>query len=654
MLNRRQRAILATLIQEAGYVPVSRLAEDLGVTPRSIRLDLEAIEASLRTSRYPLERHKHHGVRLSIPPEGRMEWLANLGPAADTAYRLSPEERQLAIVAALLRRSHPISLGRLADELFVSRRTLAEDLKHVDHWLSERRLQLRRLPVGLAVVGSERAWRRALTDLVPPELSATSRQLAPLLRPLPAEEMAQIEMAVVAAAEQLPYQLADIAIAGLVYHLAVAVMRLRSGHDIVMDPVQQAELRGRPEWAVARQLALDLRKLFAVHIPDDELGYITLHLLGAKTIRDRASAGLHACDAQMAEAVGAFIRAAGAHLSVDLTTDEELRLGLILHLRAAVYRLRYGLRLVNPLRQEIEEQYGFLVEAAQAAAPTLNGPLHVQITPDELTYLAIHLGASLERESTRATPKALLVCGSGIGTARLLQSRMQRVFPDVQILDVLPVARLHQTEALGQADVLISTVPVAAGRIPVIIVNPFLTPEDVRQIRKALLTERPEKASSPERMRGPMLQDVLTDDLVSLDVTAGDWEQAIRLAGEPLVEAGCVDPRFVEAMVETVRRIGPYVVIDPGVALPHARPEDGVKRIGFSFVRLREPVNFGHEANDPVRLVIAIASPDAQTHLRALQELAGLLTDPAARKVFEQGSTPEILTVIRQSTKKGS
>ncbi|BDG59603.1 BglG family transcription antiterminator [Caldinitratiruptor microaerophilus] len=648
MLNARQRTILATLIEQADYVAIADLSRRLGVTPRTVRLDLEAIDEYLRATPYRLERHKHRGARLDIPPEERAEWLARLSPLMDHAYRLSPEERRLAILAALLRRNTPISLGRLADELFVSRRTVVEDVKAAEAWLRDHGLALRRLPSGVAVAGPESAWRRALAEVLAPQGATTGRTPGFPLQPLPPDEMEQIRQAVADAARHLPFELADVAFEGLVYHLAVAVMRLRSGHDIVMDPTQMSELEGRPEWAVASALTRDLQQRFHLRLPRDEVGYITLHLLSAKAIGTRSShPGDEDRDAPLVAAVDAFIRIAGAHLGTDLTGDDDLVRGLILHLRPAVYRLRYGLRLVNPLKDEILREFPFLVAAVRAAAPALEERLGVRVTVDELTYLAMHVGAHLERQARQLPPRALLVCGSGIGTARLLQSRMQRAFPEVQIVGVVPSARFPADPSLRQADLVISTVPLPPGPKPVVVVNPFLTPEDVRQIRQAL--PQAGTVTPTERMRGPMLDEVLNDALVRLDVPAADWEEAIRLAGGPLVEAGHVEPRFVDAMVETVRRIGPYIVVDRGVALPHARPEDGVISLGISFVRLREPVAFGHETNDPVKLVFAIASPDAEIHLRALQQLADLLAKPETRAVFEHGSAADILGIVRKT-----
>ncbi|MFZ5817162.1 MAG: BglG family transcription antiterminator [Bacillota bacterium] len=641
MLNQRQRTILSMLAQAADFVAVNDLALRLGVAPRSVRADLTMVEAFVHSATpYRLERNKRRGARLMMPPEDRSRWPAVPPPSPAAAYRLSPEERVLAVVTALLHQKGLVTLDRLADQLHVSRRTVVEDLKQVEGWLAQRGLRLRRLPRGLTIEGGEGPVRSALVELANAPPVTASVEL------LPPGEMAVIEQAVRTAAQQLPFELADVAFQALLYHLSVAVMRLRAGNEIYMDSSQMADLKQKPEWAVACELARSLEEALQVPLPPDECGYITLHLLGAKAVREREPAASAVPEATLVEAVQAFMRVAGAHLGVDLT-DAELLSGLLLHLRPAVYRLRYGLRMVNPLRDQIIERYGFLVAAAEAAVPELERRLAIRIPPDELTYLAMHIGAFLERVAARLQVRVLLVCGSGIGTARLLEGRMQRVFPSIHIEDVVPVGRIRAHPALSRVQLVITTVPLSLDEVPVVLVNPFLTPEDARQIQQALVVEG--TASSRERMRGPMLDQVLSPALIRLDLEAADWEEAIRLAGAPLVESNQVEPRYVDAMVETVRRIGPYIVVDKGIAMPHARPEDGVREVAFSLIRLRRPVQFGHPTNDPVHLVVALASPDAGTHLRALQQLADLLACPEARQIFEQGSSKEILALIRQS-----
>ncbi|MDN4075931.1 PTS sugar transporter subunit IIA [Fictibacillus terranigra] len=117
----------------------------------------------------------------------------------------------------------------------------------------------------------------------------------------------------------------------------------------------------------------------------------------------------------------------------------------------------------------------------------------------------------------------------------------------------------------------------------------------------------------------------LEEHLVNLDVSVSSAEEAIRMAGRLLVEDDLADPRYVDAMVDSYKINGPYFVLSPQIALPHARPEDGVKEASVSFVRLKEPVVFGHAANDPVQLVFGLGASSSEEHLKLLQKLMRLL-----------------------------
>lgn len=135
------------------------------------------------------------------------------------------------------------------------------------------------------------------------------------------------------------------------------------------------------------------------------------------------------------------------------------------------------------------------------------------------------------------------------------------------------------------------------------------------------------------------LAGVITEATVRLDVPAADWREAVRAAGGLLAAAGAVAPEYVEAMVRTVEELGPYAVISPGIALPHARPADGARRAGLSLVRLRPPVAFNHPHNDPVDLVFGLSAVDSESHVAVLAALAELLSDPASVAAIRAAAT---------------
>jgi len=145
-----------------------------------------------------------------------------------------------------------------------------------------------------------------------------------------------------------------------------------------------------------------------------------------------------------------------------------------------------------------------------------------------------------------------------------------------------------------------------------------------------------------------VLRDLITRDTIKLEAQVSDWKEAIREAGQLLVDTDAVEPRYIDAMIRTAEELGPYIVIAPGVALPHARPEEGSKRISMCFVTLKPAIEFGNEDHDPVRLVIAFSAVDKDSHIRALAGLARLLQqEEKVRAIFQARRKNEILGVVR-------
>ncbi|MBO8196897.1 PTS sugar transporter subunit IIA [Streptomyces smyrnaeus] len=139
------------------------------------------------------------------------------------------------------------------------------------------------------------------------------------------------------------------------------------------------------------------------------------------------------------------------------------------------------------------------------------------------------------------------------------------------------------------------------------------------------------------------LSELLPPEAIRLEVTAADWRGALRAAGELLVTRGVTTDAYTDEMIRNVEENGPYIVIAPGFAFAHARPSPAVRRTGMSWVRLAEPVAFGHETNDPVTLVVALAAEDSGAHTAAMAALARLLGDPETEAALRTASDPEQL-----------
>ncbi|MDR3588196.1 MAG: PTS sugar transporter subunit IIA [Negativicutes bacterium] len=126
-----------------------------------------------------------------------------------------------------------------------------------------------------------------------------------------------------------------------------------------------------------------------------------------------------------------------------------------------------------------------------------------------------------------------------------------------------------------------------------------------------------------------MKKSLLRNEDILLNVEAKDWEDAVKAVGAVMEKQGLVEHRYINSMVNVVRELGPYIVLAPGIALPHARPEDGALATGIGLITLSEPVPFGSADNDPVKIVIGLASKDNTSHIGLLRQLCEFLEDDA-------------------------
>lgn len=145
-----------------------------------------------------------------------------------------------------------------------------------------------------------------------------------------------------------------------------------------------------------------------------------------------------------------------------------------------------------------------------------------------------------------------------------------------------------------------------------------------------------------------MLSDILTKDVVALDVEGLETPEAvIEYCGKLLEKAGKIKHEYTQKMVEAFHTIGPYIVMAPGIAMPHARPSGDVLEPCVCFVRLKQPVKFNHPSNDPVKLVFALGGVAQDGHLDVLEAISGLLgNDDNLEKLEEITSYEELEKIM--------
>ncbi|WP_298825050.1 PTS sugar transporter subunit IIA [uncultured Planococcus sp.] len=356
----------------------------------------------------------------------------------------------------------------------------------------------------------------------------------------------------------------------------------------------------------------------------------------------------------------------------------EVERNLLLHVKTAYYRVLYGLEADISLEASIKEKYPDVFLLTKKVSKHLEKATGKSINDGELTLIAVHFGGWMEKMGIKpATRKnALVVCNTGVGTSRLLQHQLEGLFSTVDIIGCVSLRDYEEME--HQADFIISTIPLAEKEKPVFVVSPILTEAEKERLLKKVNVHLGVKAPQPnsltvvmdiirqhadvkdeaalknelqyylqqqplkmKEVNKPDLKDLLPIAHIQCLPTVRDWQEAIRKAAQPLLQEKSITKDYIQAMIDPLLEMGPYVVISPYVAIPHARPHEGVGKLAMSLLQLKEHVPFSQNGTHPVALVIVLAAIDGDSHLKALRQLTKLLNNNKTKNQLMDAESPE-------------
>ena len=239
------------------------------------------------------------------------------------------------------------------------------------------------------------------------------------------------------------------------------------------------------------------------------------------------------------------------------------------------------------------------------------------------------------------------MCETGRGTAQFMLAKLRTL---EEVIEIVSVSSVHNTGEIKRsgANMIISTIPIEKQEIPCIVVrSAMLNTDDILDIQKMAL-EVMEGIMEPNagieldvinpeeiHIQGAFYE-WLSENRIEVDYEAKDWKDAVNHAGELLYKDGAVEERYIQAMIQKIETYGPYIVICPGTALPHADAEEGVIYEAASLIRLKKPIEFHHEMNDPVKYVIGMSVKSAESVNQAIYDLMMIFGNERIRQILDK------------------
>ena len=400
-------------------------------------------------------------------------------------------------------------------------------------------------------------------------------------------------------------------------------------------------------------------------------------------------------DPTVVQIMDEIIKQVKANTGLEFPMGIPFRKNLYAHLYPSYYRLLFNISLHNPLTHQIKREYRSLYELIRRSLKPLEEMTGKQLSSDEIAYFTIHFGGYLQSQVKHRETKdlrAMIVCPNGVSTSLILQSELERIFPRMEF-QAISRSRFNTVDNMERDDVqVIFSTTHLDSKQKVFLVKPLMTSIEKillkRRVYEYLHLEKEDVVSIDELMGivakyttikneeglknelihylfaqnnqqvlgGDSLTDLLKEELIQQVDRVSTWQDAVGLAAQPLLAHGYIEESYIQAMIASINETGPYIVLAPKVAVPHASPDAGVHQLGISLLQVKEPVDFSEDNDDDkkVQLIFVLAAVDSTAHLRALQELALILDDEEAIDSLIAASDPrEILTIIEKIIEEG-
>ena len=551
--NQRLAQLFTLLRNET--LPQDELAQRLSVSTRTVRADITALNALLAQYGAQFTLNRGSGYQLKIDDRSRFQALEETAPKTQHVPRTA-QERIHFLLVRFLTSAFSIKLEDLADEWFVSRATLQNDMVEVRERFQRYQLTLETRPRhGMKLFGSEVSIRACLTDLLW-ELTLQGG-INPLIsaEALEADVPAQLEPVLQETLTRHHIRLTDVGERFICLYGAVVVRRVSEGYPLADFSAEDVAQNVRD---AARDLAGELQRLAGKPFSPAEEEWLCVHI-AARQVQDVDPETISADDDEAL--VNYILRYINSQYNYNLLDDAQLHADLLTHIKTMITRVRYQIMIPNPLLDNIKQHYPMAWDMTLAAVSSWGKYTPYTISENEIGFLVLHIGVGLERHYNigyQRQPHVLLVCDTSNAMVRMIEAILQRKYPQLAIAATISQREYEQREAIDE-DFVISTVRIGEKDKPVVTIAPFPTDYQLDQIGKLVLVDR---------TRPWMLNKYF--DAAHFRVIDKPIDQQTLFAElcQQLQQEGFVDAEFHDSVVEREAIVS--TMLGDGIALPHA------------------------------------------------------------------------------------
>ncbi len=588
LFSDNRNANMLQLFRKSSVISVGTLAAKLDVSERTVRNDIKQLNAELADCAEIMGEQGRYSLRI-FNLERFRERFAKMIENDD--FLNSPRNRMDYAFGKLMRTEEPLLTDELAYEMNVGRTTLVGDMKKLRGELAAYHLEIYgQTSKGMSLRGEERDIRKYVLENNYQQIYGEyplDREIAEMI----AETLSghSFEKSVQIKFEQ---------------YITLMLDRFLTGHYIGSLSEQYYNLTSRQEFLIVDQLIGEIAKMLQVDFPVEEKLFVLLPIAGMRTPADTENMQKIKLDEEVKVLMGKILREIQAEMDISIIsgefTDE-----FLYHLMFMMNRLRFGVRLANPMLVDLKDKYPLAYEMAGIAAEVIGREYSLEVSEDERGYLASYFGVFLTENDLKRSKRfrVAVVCGTGRVTARLVEAQLKKVLDSSAEMTLFADENVT-SDILNEFDIVLTTVKLPCG-----CARPVIRIHEVFNERE--LMHKIEKAKYWDRVEVPVMDNnwfMMTGLLEEEAFFAleGDisYEDAIAQMASALKVQGRVDEEFAERL--KCREEKGTMVFDHAIAIPHSiqyASDKLVLAIGVSDMPI-------HSGEHDIRIIFLLGLPE--------------------------------------------
>ena len=597
MLSKRQSHIVDLLNNELKPITGRDLGKTLGVSDRTIRSDVEAINAEYGCELIRANRRSGYYIDNDLM---KAQNISSQEVIPQTA-----QQRCVYLIKELLFRSREINLIDLQERVFVSGYSIDNDLRKI-------RDMIRRYP-GLRLVrsrnhirlsGDEGDKRKLYKELLMEETKGNFVNLSAIADIWKDFDLLKLEDDFTEICEKYDFRISEMEYPLIMLHAGVSIERMLNHNYVSEEPPEAAEEEGGKEYQIADELFARISEIYKVKLVKDEV----LRFAGLLKGKDRLTEEETREEADdMERLMGDILELLKQEFDIDLSTDEDFRSGIITHIRLLMKRQQNQVTANDLYLQELKRKYPLVFEMAVRVAQRIEGYCGTRLNENEISFLALHLGAACERMNLSEQYRAVAIIPNSYTMSKPCVDKLMLRFGNR--MTVVRVCSFFEEKKIVQdnPDLIITTVPLKHYLgTPTVQISLFLNGEDESKVFQ-ILNYLDKKKYHKDFVS--LMERLMRKDLFHIRDSMESREAILNFLCDSLYEKGLSGENFKENVFRREALSGTSFVY--GFAVPHAI-EVSTRESCISIMILREPVKWG---DFNVSLVVLLAIRDTDNSL---------------------------------------